>query len=214
MIEWKKLLEQTHPDFQSTKENEGTKWISSTRKLKNQIESIPDRLGFKIGEVAGHVGVKQYVLRYWESEFEGFHPKKSKNGQRMYTKKDMETALIIKKLLHEDRFSIEGAKFALKKLRKQIRLSNRTNPSADLSEKFKRLNKPKKVLSPPVSDNFQKSKKPNAHKNTSSNDTDNFQKPNKTIKTFSKKTNDKNPSLESAYALLRYIRQARTSLNL
>jgi DNA-binding transcriptional MerR regulator len=65
--------------------------------------------------------VKQYVLRYWESEFDVLHPKKSKNGQRMYTKKDVETALMIRKLLYDDRFSIEGAQAAIKKLRQQVK---------------------------------------------------------------------------------------------
>jgi DNA-binding transcriptional MerR regulator len=87
--------------------------------LKHKIESIPDKMGFKIGEVAEYVGVKQYVLRYWETEFEALHPRKSDNGQRFYTRKDIETALVIRKLLHEDRFSIEGARAVLKKMRQQ-----------------------------------------------------------------------------------------------
>ncbi len=85
--------------------------------LKAKIEEIPDKLGFKIGEVAKYVGVKSYVLRYWETEFESLHPKKSSNGQRFYTRKDIEMALTIRKLLYEDRFSIEGAKAALKKMK-------------------------------------------------------------------------------------------------
>lgn len=140
MNEWKKLLEQTHPSFQAVMtvdealiKEEGAsmdskdkilseiEWISPTHKLQNKIKNIPDKMGFKIGEAADYVGVKQYVLRYWESEFDILKPKKSKNGQRMYTKKDVETALLIKKLLHEDRFSIEGAQSALRKLRKQVK---------------------------------------------------------------------------------------------
>ena len=96
-------------------------WISPTHKLQTKLENIPDKFGFKIGEAAEYVGVKQYVLRYWESEFDQLKPKKSKNGQRMYTKKDVETALMIRKLLHDDRFSIEGAQAALKKLRQQVK---------------------------------------------------------------------------------------------
>jgi len=89
--------------------------------LKSKIESIPDKMGFKIGEVAEYVGVKQYVLRYWETEFEALHPRKSENGQRFYTRKDIEMALLIRKLLHEDRFSIEGARAVLKKMKQQGR---------------------------------------------------------------------------------------------
>ncbi len=148
MNEWKQLLEQTHPQFKSVMTVEEAleqanqklveevdsamdhesdrslseiEWISPTHKLQSKIENIPDKFGFKIGEAADYVGVKQYVLRYWESEFDILRPKKSKNGQRVYTKKDVETALLIKKLLHEDRFSIEGAQSALRKLRKQVK---------------------------------------------------------------------------------------------
>lgn len=99
--------------------------------LKSKIESIPDKMGFKIGEVAEYVGVKQYVLRYWETEFEALHPKKSENGQRFYTRKDIEMALLIRKLLHEDRFSIEGARAVLKKMKQQGK--SQSQPSQDKS---------------------------------------------------------------------------------
>lgn len=92
---------------------------NSQNKLKAKIDAIPNKMGFKIGEVAEYVGVKQYVLRYWETEFEALHPRKSNNGQRFYTRKDIEMALTIRKLLHEDRFSIEGARAVLKKMRGQ-----------------------------------------------------------------------------------------------
>ena len=80
---------------------------------------IPEKLAFKIGEVADLVGVKTYVLRYWETEFDVLRLKKSKHGQRMYERKDVENLLLIKKLLYVDRFSIEGAQVALKKLRQE-----------------------------------------------------------------------------------------------
>ncbi|NJL24528.1 MAG: MerR family transcriptional regulator [Calothrix sp. SM1_5_4] len=86
--------------------------------LEAELSRIPDKLAFKIGEVADLVGVKAYVLRYWETEFEVLKPKKSKHNQRMYERKDVENLLLIKKLLYRDRFSIEGARSALKKLKK------------------------------------------------------------------------------------------------
>lgn len=86
--------------------------------LEAELGRIPDKLAFKIGEVAAILGVKAYVLRYWETEFEILKPKKSKHNQRMYERKDVENLLLIKKLLYRDRFSIEGARSALKKLRK------------------------------------------------------------------------------------------------
>ena len=86
--------------------------------LEAELSKIPDKLAFKIGEVADIVGVKAYVLRYWETEFDVLKPKKSKHNQRMYERKDVENLLLIKKLLYRDRFSIEGARSALKKLKK------------------------------------------------------------------------------------------------
>jgi len=90
-------------------------------KLIEEINSIPQKMGFKIGEVAEMLGIKQYVLRYWESEFEILKPKKASNNQRYYTKKDVENAYIIRKLLHRDRFSIEGARAALRDLKSFVR---------------------------------------------------------------------------------------------
>ena len=73
--------------------------------------SIPsDKLYFKIGEVAKIVGVKPYVLRYWETEFSVIRPGKTRSRHRLYRRKDVETLLRIKELLHDRRFTIEGAR--------------------------------------------------------------------------------------------------------
>lgn len=90
-------------------------------KLLEEINAIPDKMGFKIGDVADILGIKQYVLRYWETEFEILRPKKASNNQRMYTRKDVENALLIRKLLHRDRFSIEGARNAMKELKAHVK---------------------------------------------------------------------------------------------
>ena len=74
---------------------------------------IPDKLYFKIGEVADLLGVEPYVLRYWETEFAQLTPKKSGTGHRLYRRKDVELLLRIKHLLYEKRFTIEGARQAL-----------------------------------------------------------------------------------------------------
>ena len=83
-------------------------------KLMSEIAVIPDRFGFKIGDVADLLEIKQYVLRYWEQEFDLLSPKKASNNQRLYTRKDVENAFLIRKLLYRDKFSIEGARQALK----------------------------------------------------------------------------------------------------
>lgn len=92
--------------------------------LRSELEAIPEKMAFKIGDVAEIVGVKQYVLRYWEAEFDQVRPKKSKFNQRMYTRKDVETLLLIKKLLYRDRFSMEGARKVLSSFRKKIKVDS------------------------------------------------------------------------------------------
>src|SRR5579863_10099546 len=82
--------------------------------MTDEKASIPDKLFFRIGEVSQLVGVEPYVLRYWESEFPGLSPKKSNTGQRMFRRKDVEMLLNIKQLLYDRKFTIEGARKALK----------------------------------------------------------------------------------------------------
>ncbi len=71
---------------------------------------IPDKMYFKIGEVSDITGLEQHVLRFWESEFKNIKPKRTSTGQRMYRKADIELLLYIKKLLHNEKFTIQGAK--------------------------------------------------------------------------------------------------------
>jgi|AP95_1055475.scaffolds.fasta_scaffold155554_2 DNA-binding transcriptional MerR regulator len=71
---------------------------------------IPDKLFFKIGEVASIADTKPHVLRYWETEFGILRPVKNASGQRVYRRRDVEVVLEIKRLLHQERFTIAGAK--------------------------------------------------------------------------------------------------------
>jgi len=89
--------------------------------LLEELKSIPDKMGFKIGDVAELLQIKSYVLRYWETEFDVLRPKKAGNNRRFYTKRDVENAYLIRKLLHRDRFSIEGARSAMKELKNHVR---------------------------------------------------------------------------------------------
>ena len=91
------------------------------QQLQKDIAAIPDKLAFKIGEVADIAGVKTYVLRYWETEFDQLAPQKSSKNQRVYLKRDVEIVLMIKKLLYRDRFSIEGARVALTRLKRDLK---------------------------------------------------------------------------------------------
>ncbi|MBI3990234.1 MAG: MerR family transcriptional regulator [candidate division NC10 bacterium] len=71
---------------------------------------IPDKLFFRIGEVARLTGVRPYVLRYWQSEFSVLTPQKSPTGQRLYRREDLLTILRIKDLLYREGYTIAGAK--------------------------------------------------------------------------------------------------------
>jgi len=76
---------------------------------------IPDKLYFRIGEVARLCRLPAYVLRFWETEFPQLKPTKSSTGQRMYRRRDVENVLRIKHLLYEEGFTIAGARQALNK---------------------------------------------------------------------------------------------------
>ena len=71
---------------------------------------IPDKFYFKIGEVSKIAGLPSHVLRFWETEFKKINPRRTESGQRSYTRKDIETILEIKHLLHEKKFTIDGAR--------------------------------------------------------------------------------------------------------
>ena len=75
---------------------------------------LPTKLYFRIGEVASALGVETHVLRYWETEFRSIRPQKSSRGQRVYSRRDVDTLMRIKELLYERGFTIAGA-------RKQLR---------------------------------------------------------------------------------------------
>jgi DNA-binding transcriptional MerR regulator len=88
----------------------------ATRKRAQESPTIPDRLYFKIGDVAKICGVETYVLRFWESQFPQLKPNKSGTGQRLYRKRDVELALDIKRLVHGEGYTLSGARQALEQV--------------------------------------------------------------------------------------------------
>ncbi len=93
-----------------------------TRKRTVAEPAIPDKLYFRIGEVARLCRLPAYVLRFWETEFSQLKPVKSNTGQRMYRQRDVESVLRIKKLLYDEGFTIAGARQQLKSESKPGRL--------------------------------------------------------------------------------------------
>lgn len=76
--------------------------------------AIPDKLYFKIGEVAALIGVEPYVLRYWETEFPEIRPVKSRTNQRLYKRQDVQLISTIRDLLYQQKFTIDGARRKVK----------------------------------------------------------------------------------------------------
>jgi DNA-binding transcriptional MerR regulator len=78
-----------------------------------EIPTIPDRLYFKIGDVARLLKIEPYVLRFWESQFPQLKPNKSGTGQRLYRKRDVEVAVEIKRLVYGEGYTLSGARQVL-----------------------------------------------------------------------------------------------------
>lgn len=87
---------------------------TKSRKRDAEDVVIPDKLYFRIGEVAKLCRLPAYVLRFWETEFAQLKPVKSSTGQRMYRRREVEQVLRVKKLLYEEGYTIAGAKQHLK----------------------------------------------------------------------------------------------------
>ncbi len=88
-------------------------------------KGIPDKLYYRIGEVSRIVGVEPHVLRYWESEFPFLKPSRVVSKQRLYKRKDVEMLLRIKQLLHEEKYTIAGAKKHLRQERTAFAVANK-----------------------------------------------------------------------------------------
>ena len=81
-----------------------------TAAVAEAAKKIPQKIFFRIGEVARLLEVKTSVLRFWETEFPSIHPTKAPSGHRVYRRKEVEKLFLIKQLLYVERFSIEGAR--------------------------------------------------------------------------------------------------------
>jgi len=92
--------------------------------------AFPDKLYYKIGEVAQLIGVKTSVLRFWESEFAFLKPDKSSTGQRLYTKKEVDLIHEVKRLLYIEKYTLEGVKLRLSRRSKCLD-NNETHQSPE-----------------------------------------------------------------------------------
>lgn len=116
---------------------------------------IPDKMYFRIGEAADILGVKPYVLRYWETEFPDIKPVKSQSNQRLYKRRDVEMLMAIKRLLYDEKFTINGARQHLKDQMKGP-VKNEGEASADLFTSVANVEKPLPKASGPAPEGVKK----------------------------------------------------------
>lgn len=95
--------------------------------------NMPDKLYYRIGEVTDITGLPAYVLRFWEAEFPEITPKRTEAGQRLYRKSDIEKILLIKNLLYDKKFTIQGARQHLQHSRR-----NKNRPADALLEEIQK----------------------------------------------------------------------------
>lgn len=93
---------------------------------------IPEKTYFRIGEVSKILNVESYVIRYWETEFKSVKPVRTKSAQRLYRKKDVQELLTIRNLLYSQRFTIDGAKKQLAKMRGEAEPEPKANDKEKL----------------------------------------------------------------------------------
>lgn len=90
---------------------------------------IPEKLYYKIGEVAKITGIKTHVLRYWETEFKAIRPNKSRSNQRLYRQQDIDLILHLKDLLYKQGFTISGARKKLREKKSVTEVEKQVSPN-------------------------------------------------------------------------------------
>jgi DNA-binding transcriptional MerR regulator len=117
----------------------------AARQKKQVLPDVPDKLYYRIGEVARLCGVETYVLRFWETEFPQLKPHKSGAGQRLYRRREVDLARRIRHLLYEEGYTIPGARQAIQtETRKpsengQMQLAEAGLKSRDQAPRLKRV---------------------------------------------------------------------------
>ncbi len=107
----------------------------------HELPEIPDKLYFKIGEVSNITGVETHVLRYWESEIKVIKPQRAASKQRLYRRPDIENILIIKRLIHQDGYTLTGVRkfFAAQKKKgkgEKVKPAKQAKPHTTKARKF------------------------------------------------------------------------------
>ncbi|HUG02227.1 MAG TPA: MerR family transcriptional regulator [Longimicrobiales bacterium] len=107
---------------------------------------------YSIGEVCEIVGLKPHVLRYWETQFGVLSPSKNRSGNRVFRRKEIQLVLLVKRLLYEEKYTIEGARQKLEQLRRGGDLPDARRRAIDgelLTQLREELSDLERVLTPP-----------------------------------------------------------------
>jgi DNA-binding transcriptional MerR regulator len=107
---------------------------------------IPEKVYFRIGEVSKILSVETYVIRYWETEFRTVKPVRTKTAQRLYRKSDVQELLTIRNLLYTQRFTIDGAKKQLYKMRGNGELETKNSEKQKLIRIKQELQQIRKII--------------------------------------------------------------------
>ena len=86
---------------------------------------------FSIGDVCTLTDLKPHVLRYWESQFKFLHPAKNRSGNRVYQRREIELIMLVKQLLYEEKFTIDGARQKIDDYRKDGELRTAARAALD-----------------------------------------------------------------------------------
>lgn len=118
-------------------------------------EPIAKKAYYSIGEVCDLTGLKDHVLRYWETQFDVLNPTKNRAGNRVYRPKEIELILLVKHLLYEEKYTIEGARRKLQEMRRSGELAEERQEVLEpevLSSLKSELTELRELLTPPASD--------------------------------------------------------------
>lgn len=122
--------------------------MQNALKKSKSLSLFSDKVFYKIGEVSKLLEIESYVLRYWESEFPFLRPQRTKTGQRIYTKHDIELLHEIKRLLYEEKYTIDGVKkrFEKNSFEMNRQIATKENGSAKLNGSFSISNDEIKII--------------------------------------------------------------------
>jgi len=123
--------ELTVPDPQPADETTAIPDDAIAEATPHRDRTIAQKEYYSISEVCDLVGLKPHVLRYWETQFQVLNPSKNRSGNRVYQRKEIRLILLVKHLLYEEKYTVEGAKQKVEQMRRGGKLRDATTRALD-----------------------------------------------------------------------------------